>query len=144
MNHETPEFDIIKLTKIIFSNPPKEPNSIHLDFTDFGLEELFQQLLMMFTEGMKMFYGDNNGKVDLTRLSENDFSKIQKYFQSFGFDVSYKIKPLNYFEPSSLNTKKELKDHCLRLRTQNCIYIVSFDYYKNPSIHNNCHTQPLL
>ena len=130
--------DIIEITHAIFSKLPNEPNSIHLDFTEFKLdsEALFKELLMMFTEGMKILHGDKNGKVDLTKLDENDFFKINQYFRSFGYKVSYNIKPIGYFEQSHLNEKKELKDHFLRLRTDNSIYIVSFDFFIGD---DNCH-----
>jgi len=123
--------DVIEITHAIFSKPPSESNSIHLDFSDFKLdpEALFKELLTMFTEGMKILYGDTNGRVNLTKLTEDDFFRVNQYFNSFGYKVSYSIKPIGYFEPAFINEKKELKDHFLRLRTDNCIYIVSFDFY---------------
>lgn len=148
--------DILELAHVIFSKPPKNPNSIQLDFSDFisndqsndpssNLEEypsdpskeLFQQLLMIFTEGMKYFYGDKNGKVDLSTITQNDFDKINKYFNSFGFKIFYNILPINSDNDTYyVVQKKELKDHIFRLVSNGMVYIISFDYFiANSSCH---------
>ena len=125
--------DILEITRTIFSKPPKDPNSIQLDFSnmehDLSSKELFETLLMMFTEGMKMLYGDSNGKVNLGNVTYNNFNKINEYFHSFGFNVDYNIRPLNTIEQPDYSEKKELKDHYMRLRSNNMMYIISFDFY---------------
>jgi hypothetical protein len=143
--------DILELTHHIFSKQPKDPNSIQLDFSEFignvesnddnnyeqypssPSEELFKQLLMIFTEGMKMLYGDKNGQVNLENITQNNFDKVNQYFNSFGIKVIYKI--INDDTDDYINIeKKELKNHQLRLRRNNLIYVISFDYY----VHSTC------
>lgn len=125
--------DIVDIARSIFSEPPKESNSIQLDFSDtdgdLTSKELFEILLMMFTEGMKMLYGDSNGKVNLGNLTHSNFTKINQYFHSFGFNVDYNIRPLNDVEQPDYKEKKVLKDHYMRLRSNNMMYIISFDFY---------------
>ena len=125
--------DIVEITRTIFSKPPKDSNSIQLDFSDadhnLSSKELFEVLLMMFTEGMKTLFGDNNGKVNLGNVTHNDFNKINEYFHSFGFNVDYNIRQLNAVEQADYTEKKELKDHYMRLRSNNMMYIISFDFY---------------
>ncbi len=131
--------DIIEIAQEIFSKPPKESNSIQLDFSDFKLniEGLFQQLLMMFTEAMKIHYGNEGNKVDLSRLSLQDFAKINQYFNSFGFSVYHKVKPVNFIEPPDTKEKKVLKDYYVRLRSGARMYILSFDHFiGNTTCHN--------
>ncbi len=125
--------DILEITRTIVSQPPKEPNSIQLDFSDaeqnVTSKELFETLLMMFTEAMKILYGDLNGKVNLANVTHEDFNKINEYFHSFGFNVDYNIRPLNDIEQPDYREKKELKDHYMRLRSNNMLYLISFDFY---------------
>lgn len=121
--------DILEIAHNIFCNPVKNPCSIQLDFDSNDLEVIFKQLLVIFTEGMKIFFGDENGKVDLQSISQEDFFKINQYFHSFGFYIIYDIKNLNEDDDRALLEKKYLKDYYLRLITNNCIYYISFDFY---------------
>lgn len=130
--------DILDITKEIFNKPIKKPFEIHLDFSDpnkdskdsGNLDFLFKQLLIIFTEGMKILYGDNNKKVNLTVLTETDFEKVNRYFNSFGFRISYHIEPKESKYEPNVGEKKNLKDFFLRLRTEYCLYFISFDQYK--------------
>ncbi len=132
--------DILDIAREIFSKPPKEPNSVQLDFSEFAYQEtqtqdteiIFKSLLTMFTEGMKILYGTEEGKVDLTQVSEKDFLKTQEYFQSFGFNICCQILQPNQVLPIDLADKVKLSDHYLRLKTDNMTYIISFDYYLAP------------
>lgn len=119
------------ITHTIFSQPPKESNSIQLDFSDYKLdsEALFKQLLMIFTDGMKLLYGDQNGKVDLSSLTDDDFIKVKLYFRSFGFDIFYDIITIGDDRIINDVDKKNLKDHYLRLVSNGRIYIINFDFY---------------
>jgi hypothetical protein len=124
--------DILEITRTIVSEPPKEPNAIQLDFSECNMtsKELFETLLMMFTEAMKILYGDSNGKVNLENITEYEFSQIQEYFLSIGFIVNLNIHSINESEEPDYNfDKKKLKDHHLRLKCNNMIYIISFDIY---------------
>jgi len=125
--------DILEITRAIVSQPPKESNSIQLDFSDvdhdISSKELFETLLMMFTEAMKILHGDSNGRVNLGNVTHEDFNKINEYFHSFGFNVNYNIRPLNEIEQPDYKEKKELKDHYMRLRSNNIMYVISFDFY---------------
>ena len=56
-----------------------------------NLTVLFERLLSIFHHGTIVFFGDSDNKVDLSQLTENDFLKIDKYFNSFGIGVNYKI-----------------------------------------------------
>ncbi len=76
---------------------------------------------------MKILYGDPYGRVDLSKLSEDNFFKVKQYFHSFGYNVFYDILPLDSTE--TITPKKNLKDYYLRLRTDDRIYVISFDFY---------------
>lgn len=125
--------DISEIAQNIFSQPPKEPNSIQLDFseTDENLttKDIFEMLLIIFQQGMIIHHGDANKRVDLSKITHEDFLKINRYFNSFNFKVNYNIKPLDHVEPADFSEKKNLKDHYLRLRTGSLLYYISFDYY---------------
>ena len=77
-NMKNNNFEIDNLIKKIFNDEPKLAHSINVIFDYSGddnesIEFLFKQLASVFTEGMKIKYGDSNGIVDLEQLDDNDF-----------------------------------------------------------------------
>ena len=82
----------------LFSDSPKEKGEISLELPlpegsekckNIGLH-LFEQLLMIFVDGLKYFYGKDN-KVDINKLSEEDFEKVNEYFISMNYSVDLKV-----------------------------------------------------
>lgn len=81
--------DINDLIENLFHNEIKEPKSIEVCFEGMNnTQELFETLLTIFTEGMKIHYGKNN-TVDLNSITEEQFSKIVNYFLSIGIILYY-------------------------------------------------------
>ena len=98
----------------LFSDSPKEKGEISLELPlpegsekckNIGLH-LFEQLLMIFVDGLKYFYGENN-KVDINKLSKEDIEKVNEYFISMDYSVKlevfstlsdYQFKFPNYFK----------------------------------------------
>jgi hypothetical protein len=82
----------------LFSDSPKEKGEILLELPlpegsekckNIGLH-LFEQLLMIFVDGLKYFYG-LNGKVDINKLTKEDFEKVNEYFISMNYEVDLKV-----------------------------------------------------
>jgi hypothetical protein len=82
----------------IFSDSPKEKGEIKLELPlpegsekckNIGLH-LFEQLLMIFVDGLKYFYG-KDGKVDINDLKLTDFEKVNEYFISMNYSVDLKV-----------------------------------------------------
>lgn len=124
----------------IFESSPKDPQSITFGISEeMDLKEIFEMLLMVFTEGMKIKHGDEDGKVDLNLLKERDFDKFKKYFISFGFNFKFKIyKPSQQvgidFEARKYNNivirpKTRLEDLRLPLKCGPRIFEISFSFY---------------
>ena len=143
MNNIT--IDIDDMINNIFNNPPKDNKSIHLSFDVNDEYELFKILVDILTSGLKILFGDANGKVNINLITENDFKIIEKYFNSFGFDIKYKYDiPLynlkvdeNTELPSldntsekknNLDTKNDLNLYYFTLKTDDIKYEISFDY----------------
>ena len=81
--------DINDLIEDLFHNEIKEPKSIEVCFEGMNnTQELFETLLTIFTEGMKIHYGKNN-TVDLNSITEEQFTKIVNYFLSIGIILYY-------------------------------------------------------
>ena len=82
-------------TIFLFSEKPKEKNSIKLELKQgdkdikIGLM-IFQELLMIFTAGIKYHFSKDE-KVDITKLSEEDINLMNKYFASIGFTINIDI-----------------------------------------------------
>lgn len=107
--------------RYVFSNPPKDKNEISLELPleeenkNVGLH-VFQQLLMIFTDGAKYLYGVN-GKVDVNKLTIENMNRLNLYFKSFGYLIKvevfesihdYKFKFPDYFKNQE-HIKKETK-----------------------------------
>jgi len=136
--------DIDDMINNIFTNEPQDIKSIQLSFDVNDEYELFTILVDILTHGLKILFGDENDKVDINTITENDFKTIEKYFNSFGFDIKYKydipLDQLNIDENTELpslddsNTeneddgKNQLRLYYFTLKTDNIKYEISFDY----------------
>lgn len=126
----------------LYSNSPKPIGSIDLELP---LEEnqkniylhVFEQLLMIFVDGLKYFYSDHNNKVRLTDLTEHNIQKLNKYFHSMNYHIiieiypsisEYKFRYPNYFKNQSLiNDTIRLEDLFYETYDDaNCAYRVFF------------------
>ena len=109
-------------TIFLFSHPVKEPNTIKLELAQpekgvhIGLH-IFQELLQIFVDGLKYFYGQRSGKcsgkgdckVDINSLTEENIDLMKRYFLSIGFQLI-----LDVFTPDDYVSKPDIfKDHSL-------------------------------
>jgi hypothetical protein len=129
------------IAKNIFSKDVKPPGSVAFTVDeDMDLKEIFEMLLMIFTEGMKILFGENN-KVDLNARTEKDFIKVQEYFKSFGFMCNYsvylpsQIANMNFesrkYTHVNLTPKTQLKDLRLPLKCGPRVFEISFDFFRS-------------
>ena len=131
----------------LFSNEPKDKDSIQLESPPIDLNKnmglhIFEHLLMIFVDGLKYFYGENN-KVDINKLSQEDIEKVNKYFISMNYFVNlevfptmndYKFKFPNYFKNQEhIKNDTKLEDFYYEIfDMNNKVFRVSFnDISKN-------------
>lgn len=129
----------------LFTEIPQEKNSIKLELSPaekdvkIGLH-IFQELLMIFTGGLKKLFGEKE-KVDITILKPEDIQLMNKYFESMGFQCMVErfnvseylenMKMPNYFVNQELITDKTLlKDIYYETSINYIIYRVSFDFMR--------------
>ena len=60
---------------LVFLNPPVGRKQIVVSFQIENLKQLFQELVHITTEGMKILFG-NGEKVNLSNLSSNDMTLL--------------------------------------------------------------------
>ena len=98
MENENTEYmhgDADEFTIFLFSEEPKEKNSIKLELSPskkdihIGLH-IFQELLMIFTSGMKYLFSEKE-KLDVTKLTKEDIDLMNQYFESMGFQVKVEV-----------------------------------------------------
>lgn len=143
-NTEYKEGDHDDFIVYLFSDSPKEKGTVKLELPlntpdkNLGLHE-FEQLLMIFVDGLKYFYGENN-KVDIHKLTEEDIQKVNEYFISMDYEVQldvfltmneYVFKHPNYFKNQQYITKDTiLKDYYYEVYGKdNCVFRISFKKY---------------
>jgi len=146
-NEETEykEGDDSEFLDFLFTETPKEKNSIKLELSPakkdvkIGLH-IFQELLMIFTGGLKKLFGKNE-KVDITILESKDIQLMNTYFESMGFQCFVdkftiseylgNMKLPNYFLKQELITDTTpLKDIYYETSINYIIYRVSFDFLR--------------
>ncbi len=126
------------IAKNIFTKEVKPPGTVAFTVDeDMSIKEIFEMLLMIFTEGMKILYGVD-GKVDLNSLREQDFLKVQNYFKSFGFSCNYNVylpseaSKIDFesrkYSNITITSKTKLKDLRLPLKCGPRIFEISFDF----------------
>jgi len=133
--------DPINFSDSIFSTEIKSPHTIQLELEDMDIGDLFEFLLLVFTNGLKHFYSKQDGKVDLTTVSPEQFNKINEYYHSFGFECVYVIYPvaaeseINFnklsYKNKVITSTTHLSCLCYPMKVRDRIYVIGFDFYKN-------------
>lgn len=138
--------DADDFTIFLFSEKPKEQNTIKLELSDnvenlqIGLH-IFQELLMIFTSGIKYLFGNGDETVNITILTEEDINLMNQYFKSMGFKITIEIftigeylnnmKLPNYFINKELIEKETiLRDFYYETSLSGKIYRISFDFIR--------------
>ena len=138
------EGDHSQFIEYLFSQEPKDKGAIQLESTyiepgkNIGLHT-FEQLLMIFVDGLKYFYGENE-KVDINKLKKEDIEKVNEYFISMNYKVKleifltmneYKFKFPNYFKNQEhIKSETKLEDFYYEIfGNNNSAYRISFENY---------------
>jgi hypothetical protein len=127
----------------LFSTEPRDMNSVKLeldppkDGIKLGLH-IFQELLMVFTIGLKNLYADKD-ELNISTVSLEDIEKLNKYFKSFGHTLNIEtftvsdylsnMKLPNYFKDKHLIADNTLlKDIYYETFVNEYIYRITFDF----------------
>lgn len=134
--------------RYIFSNNPKDENSIKLELDscpkDIKIgQHIFQELLMIFTGGLKYLFGikENENKVNILELTPDNIDLMNKYFNSFGFSLEVQkftieeylsnMKLPNYFVNKELiRDDTLLSDIYYETSYDGFIFRVTFDFLR--------------
>lgn len=127
----------------LFGSEPKQEDSIELQCSDISEGKnthlhIFEQLLMIYVSGLKYLFSDDNGKVDLTHLDENNISLMKQYFASMNYKVNIDIFDMNTYQfvfPNYFKEQQKITDKTLLTdffyETQGSdtnMYRISFDF----------------
>ena len=147
MENENTEYksgDHNSFIEYVFTKEPKEKNSIKLEL-DSPQEgnnlnkHIFEQLLQIFTDGMKYLYSDDDNKLDIVSLEIDSIVKMKKYFESFGAELifnmynlnNYVFKPYIYSKPELYNKSESVNDFYYEIPLEKdnsmLIYRISFN-----------------
>ena len=143
-NTEYKDGDHDSFIEYVFKNSPKEKNSIKLELDPPNKnnninKHIFEQLLQIFTDGMKYLYSDNDNKVDIASLEIDSILKMKEYFESFGVELifnmydqtNYVLKPYIYNSPELYNKSKSVNDFYYEIPLEKnnkiLVYRISFN-----------------
>ena len=142
MPTEYKESDHSEFIQYLYCSEPKPKGTITLESPlddpnkNINLH-IFEQLLMIFVDGLKFFYGNEQGKVNLSELTKENIQRIDQYFQSMNYKIhleyfetihDYQFKFPNYFRNQDKITKEtKLEDFYYEVYNENnCAYRISF------------------
>ena len=101
----------------VFTVEPQPSNtyslSLDIEYTNTpeDLKTAFEALATVFTLAMKLKHANpTTGQVDLTNVTQQQFEKMQEYFNSFGFNVFYKATPFTQFDPQNQSNQSNQDD----------------------------------
>ena len=143
-NTEYKDGDHNSFIEYVFKNSPKEKNSIKLELDPPNKnnninKHIFEQLLQIFTDGMKHLYGGDDGKVDIVTLEIDSIIRMKEYFDSFGVELifnmynqsDYVLKPYIYDKPELYNKSKSVNDFYYEIPLEKegklLVYRISFN-----------------
>lgn len=130
------ESNLLDIADTLFDQDPNNCNLINLQFEGYELEDLFKELLQLFTLGMRKNYGDHNGVVNLKKLIDDDFKYINKFFNIIGFCVHYNIYQEDDYdlmikEHFTFDNPSSLSDYRFKLKSEDLIYVIYFSIINN-------------
>ena len=143
-NTEYKDGDHDSFIEYVFKDSPKPKMTIKLELdppdpSNNLNKHIFEQLLQIFTDGMKYLYSDNDNKVDIASLEIDSILKMKEYFESFGVELifnmydqtNYVLKPYIYNNPELYNKSKSVNDFYyeipLEKNNQLLVYRISFN-----------------
>ena len=147
MENENTEYksgDHNSFIEYVFTKDPKEKNSIKLELEppqegNNLNKHIFEQLLQIFTDGMKYLYSDDDNKLDIGSLEIDSILKMKKYFESFGAELifnmynlnNYVFKPYIYSKPELYNKSESVNDFYYEIPLEKdnnmLVYRISFN-----------------
>lgn len=143
-NTEYKDGDHNSFIEYVFKDKPKEKNSIKLELDPPNKnnninKHIFEQLLQIFTDGMKYLYSDDDNKINIASLEIDSILKMKEYFESFGVELifnmydqtNYVLKPYIYNNPELYNKSKSVNDFYyeipLEKNNKMLVYRISFN-----------------
>ena len=98
------EIDVLDLIDDLIKKPPYDEKSVLIQFQNhIDVKDLFEILLMMFTNICKIYFSNDGGIVNLDILSNDDLNFVQKYFQSIGFIFAVETHNYNTMTPAEIS-----------------------------------------
>lgn len=113
----------------LLREPPGSPHSIQLEIdVDGDLVALFEVLLMIMTGILRTWY---EPPIQLTRIREEDMTRLVRYFASFGMlvDIQREEAPLVLrINNKAYETKRRLEDMTYQMTADGELLTVRFGF----------------
>jgi len=129
--------DFDDLIETVFTSPIKKPHYYNISFTnELDISDLFEFLLMTFTNGSKILYGDKENKVNLNEWTEVHIRDINQRFNSLGFTCNIQVfnsvgeyfnSGIKSYKDIEINKSTMLNELYFSLKCNNYIYVINFE-----------------
>ena len=136
MNTVTVELDAYDIAEKVFSNSSELNNNF--SFENVDLKTLFEMLLIIFTEGLKKFYGKDDNTVNINEISHKEIKEINEYMKKIGVKTVIEtcdhfiwqlfiVKGFKSYKEIEIKNETMLKE-LKYIFNRDKIYIINFDY----------------
>tara|TARA_B100001094_G_scaffold38316_1_gene32618 strand:+ start:1305 stop:1724 length:420 start_codon:yes stop_codon:yes gene_type:complete len=135
------EGDIDEFIDVLISKKPGEKKTIQLEFDNINTNDLFDNLLYIFTQICKKKYNNDGDKVDIDKLDYKEINDITLYFASFGICLKLNIYDIENYKNYSkhiedknnqhelfFSNNKDLKKLLYKIYIKNSVLIIQFDF----------------
>lgn len=138
MSYEELDLDIDGVLDLLTKTPQNTlvPNKYPIQFEGVPMKEQFEFLLQLTTELCKIFFGNDQGQVDLGTLQKKDFDLVDKYVKAIGFNCYFESIPansdnLNYmynnrYDRIYISSTTNIKELKFAIRCNTILYVISF------------------
>jgi hypothetical protein len=127
----------------IINKPPMADNSISLDFApeeeNMDIVDVFDFLLIFLCQLCKKLY-PTSGKLDLSMMTGENITSVNRYFHSMGFELEVDKIPWDHdyadevqagrYDKIIITPGMKLSKLYMPVISQNIIYLIRFDFYK--------------
>lgn len=91
------DLDINQIFDELINTQHLSPRCYPLEFELDSVRDIFEFLLQLTTLLFKHFHGDENGKVNLEILSQNDLENINNHIMALGYKCNFQAIPANAY-----------------------------------------------
>jgi len=131
------DLDINQIFDELINTQNLSPRCYPLEFELDSIRDVFEFLLQLSTLLFKHFHGDENGKVSLETLNQEDLQNINNHIMALGYKCNFQCLPANSYnldhtmqnryDKIPITSHTILKELMMGIKCSQKLFIINFD-----------------